>query len=168
MVGLPKFLNNPRVTSEILLAANEDDGQTATEVLDFGNPLGWVESQEKGIETAATNLLLNVVQRIRRVNGETDENDMGVWVAEWAKPVVVFLAGGIPQGKFDVFPVDLYICNVVLKHGRYVDLVNHGIVKFEERAKMRIQTSGKVPFEKTINRQVWGGQVNKARSREGE
>lgn len=54
---------------------------------------------------------------------------MRVWVAKWTKTVVVFLAGGIPQGEFDVFPVDLYICNVILEHGRDVDLVNDGIVR---------------------------------------
>lgn len=36
---LPKLLNDTRVTSEILLASNENDRQTSAEVHDFGNPL---------------------------------------------------------------------------------------------------------------------------------
>ena len=56
---------------------------------------------------------------------------MRVWVAERTKTVVVFLAGGIPQGKFNVFPVNLYICNVVLKDGGDVNLDDHGIFRFE-------------------------------------
>jgi hypothetical protein len=79
---------------------------------------------------------------------------MGVWVAERAKAVVVFLASGIPQCEFNVFSVNLYICNVVLKDGWDVNLVENGIVRLGERGKTLIQTSGKVPFEKTINRQV--------------
>jgi hypothetical protein len=39
LVGPPKFFNDPRVTSNVLLATNEDDGETAAEVLDLGNPL---------------------------------------------------------------------------------------------------------------------------------
>jgi hypothetical protein len=88
-------------------------------------------------ETAETDLLLNVVQRIWRVNSEADKDDMRVRVAEGTKAVVVFLASGIPQRKFDVFPVDLYICNVVLKHGGDVNLVSGEIVKFVEGAKRR-------------------------------
>lgn len=41
-------------------------------------------------------LLLNVVQRVGRVYSETNEDDMGIGVAERAEAVIVFLAGGIP------------------------------------------------------------------------
>ena len=47
---------------------------------------------------------------------------MRVWIAEWTKAVVVFLAGGIPQGELNVFSINLYICNVVLEHGRDIFL----------------------------------------------
>ena len=103
---------------------------------------------------AEANLLLNIVQRIWRVNSKTDEDDMGVWVAERTKPVVVFLASCIPQCEFNLFSVNLYICNIVLKDGRDVNLVENGIVRVGGRGKTLIPTSGKVPFEKTINRQV--------------
>jgi hypothetical protein len=53
-----------------------------------------------------------------------------------------------------VFSVNLYICDIVLKDGRNVNLVEDGVVRLGEWGKTPIQTSGKVPFEKTINRQV--------------
>jgi len=52
-----------------------------------------------------------------------------VWVAEWTKAVVIFLAGGIPQCEFNLFPINLYICNVVLKDGWDVNLGEDGIVR---------------------------------------
>ena len=57
---------------------------------------------------------------------------MGVWVTERAKAIVVFLAGRIPQCEFNVFSVDLYICNVVLKDGRDVNLVENSIFRLGE------------------------------------
>ena len=64
-----------------------------------------------------------VVKRVRRVYGEADEDDVGVGVAEGSEPVVVFLAGSIPQRKFDVLAIDLDIGDIVLKHGRDVNLL---------------------------------------------
>jgi hypothetical protein len=37
--GLVKLLNGLLVVTEILLAANEDDGEALAEVQDFGDPL---------------------------------------------------------------------------------------------------------------------------------
>ena len=47
---------------------------------------------------------------------------MRVGIGERAEAVVVFLAGGIPQGQLDVLAVDLDIGDVVLEDGRDVDL----------------------------------------------
>ena len=79
---------------------------------------------------------------------------MRVWVTERAKAVVILLAGRIPQCEFNVFSVNLYICNIILKDGGDVNLVENGIFRLGERGKTLTRTSGKVPFEKTINRQV--------------
>ena len=70
----------------------------------------------------STNLLLNVIERVRRVDGEANENDVGIGVGERAKAIVVFLTGGIPQGELNVLSIDLHIGDVVLEHGRDVDL----------------------------------------------
>jgi hypothetical protein len=45
---------------------------------------------------ACAYLLLHVVERVGRVNGEADEDNVRVGVGERSESVVVFLAGGIP------------------------------------------------------------------------
>ena len=58
---------------------------------------------------------------------------MRVWVTERTETIVVFLAGRIPQREFNVFSVDLYVRNVVLKDGRDINLVENGIVRLGEQ-----------------------------------
>ena len=72
-----------------------------------------------------------VVKRIRGVYGETDEDDVGVGVAEGSEAIVVFLAGSIPQRKLDVLAIDLDIGNVVLKHGGDVNLLRGSEPEYE-------------------------------------
>ena len=67
-------------------------------------------------------LLLDVVERIGRVDGEADENDMRIGVGERAETVVIFLAGSIPEGELDVFAVNLDVGNIVLDDGGDIDL----------------------------------------------
>ena len=71
-------------------------------------------------------LLLDVVKRVGRVDGEADEDDVRVGVGEGAETVVILLAGGIPEGELDVLAVNLDIGDVVLEDGGDVDL--HGSV----------------------------------------
>lgn len=47
---------------------------------------------------------------------------MRIWIAQRAKAIVVFLAGGIPQSKFDMLAIHFNIGNIVFKHGGDVDL----------------------------------------------
>ena len=47
---------------------------------------------------------------------------MGVGVGQRTETVVVFLAGSIPQRELDVLSIHLDIGNVVLEHGRDIDL----------------------------------------------
>ena len=39
LVDSSEFFNDSRVASEVLLAADKEDGQTAAKVLDLGDPL---------------------------------------------------------------------------------------------------------------------------------
>lgn len=87
---LVQLLNGLLIVSQILLAADEDDGQAGAEVQDLGNPLEKNDSvsvcspRESVTHDAiaawarerVVYLLLDVVQRIRRVDGEADEDDM--------------------------------------------------------------------------------------------
>ena len=87
---LVQLLNGLLVVSQILLAADEDDGQAGAEVQDLGNPLEEKDSVSVCSPSESVThdaiaawarervvyLLLDVVQRIRRVDGEADEDDM--------------------------------------------------------------------------------------------
>lgn len=103
-----------------------------------------------------TNLFLNVIERIRRVNGETDQDDVRVRVgqrsettdslATWSSRsaeikrreweiggsrlniLVILLSGGIPQGQLDFLAVDLHVGNVVLEDGGDVDLSKISVI----------------------------------------
>lgn len=103
--SLVKFLDGLLVVSEILLTSNKDDRKTLTEMEDLGDPL-----------------LLDVVERVGRVDGETNQDDMRVGVGERAQSVVIFLTSGIPEGELDVLAIDLNIGDVVLENGGDVDL----------------------------------------------
>ena len=67
-------------------------------------------------------LLLHIVERVGRVDGEADEDDVRVGVGEGAQTVVVFLASRIPESELDVLAVHLDVGDVVLKDGGDVDL----------------------------------------------
>jgi len=103
--GLCELRNGLGVVSEILLTSNKDDGEVGAEVEDFRDPL-----------------LLHVVQGIGRVNGEANQDNMGVGIREGAETVIILLTGRIPQGELDVLSVNVDIGDVVLENGRDVDL----------------------------------------------
>jgi hypothetical protein len=83
---LVQLLDRLGVKPQILLAANKDDGQTRAEVQNLGDPLSTQrvsaynhESATRGVMMLSY-LLLYVVKRVWRVDGEADEDDVGVWV----------------------------------------------------------------------------------------
>lgn len=62
--GLVQLLNGLLVITEILLAANEDDGKTLAEVQNLGNPLCPVSDTFPQGLPGVSYLLLDVVERI--------------------------------------------------------------------------------------------------------
>ena len=72
---------------------------------------------------ATTYLLLHVVERIRGVDGEADQDDVRVGVRQGTETIVVFLACRIPESELDVLAVDLDIGDIVLEHGGDIDLL---------------------------------------------
>jgi len=84
LVGLPEFLDSLGVTSQVLLAANKDDGQTGAKVHDLRDPLHrrsvklntFAQVHTARREARITYLLLNVIQTVRAVNREADEDDV--------------------------------------------------------------------------------------------
>lgn len=122
MVRLPQFLSKAGVAPKILLASNKEDGQTLAEVHDLRDPLYVLLVSWRQCGVCAAYFLLDVVQRIRRVDCETNEDDMRIWVTERAETIVIFLACCIPQRQLNVLAVYLNIRNVVFEHGRDVNL----------------------------------------------
>lgn len=67
-------------------------------------------------------LLLDVVEGVWGVDGEADQDNVGVWVGEWTESVVILLTGGIPKGELNVLAIDLNVGDVVLEDSWDVDL----------------------------------------------
>ena len=70
----------------------------------------------------ATDLLLYIVERVGRVDGKANQDNVGVGVGERAETVVILLTSGIPEGELDVLAIDLDVGHIVLKNGGNVDL----------------------------------------------
>jgi len=105
LIAPPELLNRTLVVSQVLLASNQQDGETSAEMLDLREPL-----------------FLNVLERVRRVDSKANKDHMRIRIGKRAKTVVILLASGIPQSKLDVLAVDLDIGNIVLEHGRNINL----------------------------------------------
>ena len=100
-----QVLDSLWVVPKIHLASYENDGQALAEVKHFRNPLQGLAGL---LLLKLANLFLHVIERIRRIDREADEDDMRVRIRQRAKsaagserrPVydllVIFLAGGIP------------------------------------------------------------------------
>lgn len=129
--------------AKVHLAADKDDGKTLAEMKNFGNPLD-TASDISEIKPSSllsqydtsflilhipdkpgatiTHLLLDVVERVWRVNGETDQDDVGVGVRQRTETVIIFLTSRIPKGEFNVLAINLDIGDIVLENGGDVDL----------------------------------------------
>ena len=126
LVDLGQSLDCIGVVAEILLAANEQEGRVGAEVAHLGHPF-----------------LRHVLERVGAVDGEADQQNVGVGVRQGAKTVIVLLAcsdnhvsmctcvhvdkyrlqtSSIPEGKLDLSSLDLNVRHVVLEYGRDVDL----------------------------------------------
>lgn len=51
-------------------------------------------------------LLLHIVERVGRVDGEADQDDVRVGVRQGAETVIVLLTGGIPERELNPLTVD--------------------------------------------------------------
>jgi hypothetical protein len=67
-------------------------------------------------------LLLYVVKRVGRVDGEANQDNVRVGVGERAETVVIFLASSIPKRELHVFAINLDIGDVVFEDGGDIDL----------------------------------------------
>lgn len=114
-----KFCKGLLIVAKVLLAANEYDGKARAEMEDFGNPLqvnrisAWFvlhsfpfsllvtvfssscSSSHFG-DRVSRYLFLHVVERIRGIDGEADEDDVRIGVRKWAKAIIILLTCRIP------------------------------------------------------------------------
>lgn len=122
LVRSAELLNSFAIASKILLASNENDGQSSTEMHNFGNPLRAKSAHVLPHYRLFAYFFLYIVKGIWAVDSEADQDDMRIGIGEWTKTIIVFLSGGIPKSKFDMLAIHFYVCNVVFKHGGDVDL----------------------------------------------
>jgi hypothetical protein len=69
-------------------------------------------------------LVHDIFERIWTVDGETNENEVGLRVRKWAESIVLFLPSCVPESEFDSFTrcwVDC-VSDVVLKYCRNIFL----------------------------------------------
>ena len=100
---LAEGLDGSGVFPQVELGADQDDGDVRRVMVDLGKPLA-PEGQRGVFQTGglgASYLGLDVVERGRADDGEADEEDVGLGVRERAQPVVILLAGRVPQAQAD-------------------------------------------------------------------
>lgn len=105
LLHLLQFVYRLRIVTQVLLVANQYYWHVRAEVFHFGRPL-----------------LRDVLQTVRGVDGEAHQDHVRVRIGERPQPVVVLLAGGIPQRQLDLFTVHFYVSHIILEDGRHVHL----------------------------------------------
>ena len=116
---LPHLLLGQRIVSEILLESDEDNGHRGTAFARLFRPL-----------------VLDVIEGVGRVDAEADEDDVRFGVGEGAQALVVFLAGGIPEGELHRFAVYSTVGDVVFKDGW--DVASWKVTESEDAQKTRL------------------------------
>lgn len=61
---------------------------------------------------------LDVVEGWWGDDREADEEDVGLWIGEWAETVVIFLSGSIPKSERNWLSIDHHRGGVVVEAGR--------------------------------------------------
>lgn len=116
--------------SKILLATDEDNRKSLAEMKNLRYPLlksnpklvsSSDESKKKNTGSAMY-LFLDVVKRIGRIDSEANQDDVRIRIRERTETIVILLTSSIPQGKFYVFSVDLYIGNIVFENSGDIHL----------------------------------------------
>ena len=88
--------------AEVGFETDEHEGCVGAEMEDFGVPLrlrvsmeNWVDLRQEKV--AETYLVHYILQRVRAVNSEADEEEVGFRVGEWTQTVILFLPRSVPK-----------------------------------------------------------------------
>jgi len=139
LVRPPQFLDHPWIASKILLTGNQDYRKAGAKVHNLRNPL-----------------LLNVIQRVGRVNGKTDQDDMRVGVTERTETVIVLLSGCIPQGKLNMLPINFNVGDIVLEHSRNINLRESSFREDDQQASLSTGTvTNNDQFPTEFGHDIW-------------
>ena len=101
----PHLLLRQRIVPQILLQSDKDNRHALALFARLFGPL-----------------VLYVFERVRGIDGEADEYDVRFGVCEGSEALVVFLAGGVPEGELHGFAVDAAVGDVVFENGGDVAL----------------------------------------------
>lgn len=96
-----------------------------------------------------------VLQRVWAVDGKANEDQVGVWVREWAQPIIFLLPGSIPQRQLHGLSTGLVlcVCNVVLKDRGNVFLGKVPLAVADQQASL---TAAAIAHNDEFLRVRWG------------
>ena len=70
-----------------------------------------------------TNLGADVIEGWWADDAEADEENIGLWVRQWAKTIVILLSSGIPKSEGDWLAINVDRGGVVVKASIHVSFV---------------------------------------------
>jgi len=104
LVHLLEFALGVFVVPQIFLVAHQDNRHVGAEMPHFRRPL-----------------LRNILQAVRRIDGEAHQNHVRVRIRQRSETIVVFLTSRVPQGELDLAAVNFDVSDVIFKDGGDVD-----------------------------------------------
>ncbi len=77
------------------------------------------DQDDRSIQRILSNFIApfrpNILEGVRIDQGETDEENVGFWIGEWPKSIVVFLASRVPQSEEIRLSIEHHIVSVVVE-----------------------------------------------------
>lgn len=118
--SLPHLLDSHRILSKVLLQPNQQYRDVWTSFRRLLDPL--LRSSVGSVvaingETFEAYLVSDILERVRDVDGETDENDVCLGVGQRAQSFVILLPSCVPQRQLHGSAVNSTVCNIVLEDG---------------------------------------------------
>lgn len=133
------------LVAQIGFEPKEHERRCRAEVEDLWIPLGVLSAVRLGGASGGAYLVHDILERVGAVDGEADEDDVGLGVGEGPQPVVLLLAGSVPESKLDHLARGRVggVGDVVLKDGGHIFLAGISITRAS--AAGGAHTSGKLP-----------------------